>query len=307
MKISVVTTLYYSERYLQEFYSRVHKAVVNITNDYEIIFVNDGSPDNASAVVLQLQQQDPNIVLVDLSRNFGHHQAIFTGLQNAQGDLVFLIDCDLEENPELLELFWNKMSQNADIDVVYGVQEKRKGDLFERASGTLFYKAMNLMTDFEYPANTLTSRLMKKKYVEAVLKFTEKTLDIWAIFLMAGFNQTGLTVTKSSKGASTYTFFKKLRMGIEIITSLSHRPLYLIFFIGLIWLIISFTSICIIIVKKWMWGAEIEGWASIMASVWLIGGVIIFLLGIIGIYLSKIFLEIKNRPLSITKTVYRKN
>jgi len=306
VKISVVTTLYYSEKYLQEFYSRVHKAVVNITNDYEIIFVNDGSPDNAVEVVLQLQKADPNIVLVDLSRNFGHHQAIFAGLQNTQGDFVFLIDCDLEEDPELLALFWEKIQEDPIIDVVYGIQEKRKGGIFERTSGALFYKLLTILSDFEYPANTLTARLMKKQYVSSVTAFTEKTLDVWAIFILAGFNQVGLKATKKSKGSSTYSFAKKVKRSIEIITSISHRPLYVIFFIGLIWSVISVISLCVILVKKWMYGVDIEGWASIMASLWLIGGVIIFLLGVIGIYLSKIFLEIKDRPLTIIKTIYKK-
>ena len=304
MKLSVVTTLFYSERYLQEFYTRVHKAVLKIADQYEIIFVNDGSPDNASAAVLKLQLKDPNIVLIDLSRNFGHHQAIFTGLQNAKGDFVFLIDCDLEEDPELLDSFWNKIQEDPLIDVVYGIQAKRKGGVFERTSGALFYKLLNTLSDFEYPANTLTARLMKRKYVRAVISYSEKALDVWAIFVLAGFNQVGLTVQKKSKGTTTYTFAKKVRRSIEIITSISHRPLYIIFFIGLAWSLLSAISLSVILIKKWLYDVDIEGWTSIMASLWLIGGIIIFLLGVIGIYLSKIFLEIKNRPISIIKTIY---
>ncbi len=306
MKVSIVTTLYYSEGYLEEFYSRIHKTVVDITTDYEIIFVNDGSPDNSAAVVLQLQQQDPNIVLVDLSRNFGHHQAILTGLVHAHGDYVFLIDSDLEEDPELLATFEKEIAKHEKADVIYGVQQSRKGDFFERSTGSLFYKLLNVMTNFDYPSNTLTARLMKKSYVEAVLRFREKTLDVWAIFVLAGFNQIGIPVLKKNKGISTYTFFKKVRMSVEIITSVSHRPLYLIFFLGLIWLSISSVSIAYIFIKKLIYGSEIEGWASIMASVWLIGGIVIFMLGIIGIYLSKIFLEVKDRPLTVVKTIYQK-
>jgi putative glycosyltransferase len=306
VKISVVTTLYYSETYLAEFYQRVKGTLDNITDDYELIFVNDGSPDNSALKVLELQKVDTRIVLVDLSRNFGHHQAIVTGLQHARGNFVFLIDSDLEEDPELLQLFWTAMEKNENVDVVYGIQEKRKGGLFERISGNLFYKLLNLITHFEYPSNTLTARLMRKQYIEGVLKFPEKALDVWAIFVLTGFNQVGIPVTKKSKGSSTYTLRRKIRMGIEIITSLSHRPLYSIFFIGVVWLCISSINISIILVKKWVYGTQIEGWASIMASVWLIGGIIIFLLGLIGIYLSKIFLEIKNRPLTIIRDIHKK-
>jgi putative glycosyltransferase len=291
---------------LQEFYTRVHDGLVKISNDYEIIFVNDGSPDNASAAVLELQRHDPKVVLVDLSRNFGHHQAIFTGLQNAQGDYVFLIDCDLEEDPELLHTFWQKMQDDPGIDVVYGVQSKRKGGMFERTSGALFYKILNGLSDFEYPSNTLTARLMNKKYVNAVTSFTERTLDVWAIFVLAGFNQVSVTVQKKSKGSTTYTFAKKVKRSLEIITSISHRPLYVIFFIGSAWSLISAVGLLVILVKKWMYGVDIEGWASIMASLWLIGGIITFLLGVIGIYLSKMFLEIKGRPITIIKTIYKR-
>jgi putative glycosyltransferase len=306
VKISVVATLYYSEKYVQEFYNRIHNSVLRITEDYEIVFVNDGSPDNSLSRILAFQQNDPRIVLVDLSRNFGHHQAILTGLHHASGEYVFLIDTDLEEDPELLVTFWEKMKSSENIDVVYGLQEKRKGGIFEKTSGSLFYKGLNLLTDFEYPANTFTARLMKKKYVAAVLRYEEKTLDVWAIFAMVGFHQEGIVAKKKSKGTSTYTFMKKLRMSLEIMTSLSHRPLYMIFFVGTIWLLLSFCNLIWIFIQKWIYGAEIEGWASIMASVWLIGGITIFLLGLIGIYLSKMFLEIKNRPLSIIKTIYRK-
>ena len=147
---------------------------------------------------------------------------------------------------------------------------------------------------------------MTKNYVEGVLKFTEKTLDVWAIFVLAGFSQVGVRVTKHYKGISTYNFVRKLKMSLEIITSLSHRPLYLIFLLGLVWIIISGCVFLLILSKKWLYGAEVEGWASIMASVWLIGGIIIFLIGVIGIYLSKIFLEIKDRPLTIIKAIYKR-
>ncbi len=305
MKLSIITTLFYSEKYVSEFYFRVREAAQIITQDYELIFVNDGSPDQSSSIVLDLQKKDHRITLVELSKNFGHHQAIVTGLQHAGGDFIFLIDCDLEEDPSLLLVFWEKQRNNNSIDVVYGVQSTRKGGFFERTTGRFFYSFLHILGEVDYPKNTLTARLMKKKYVEAVLSFKEKSLDVWSIFALTGFNQVGVFVNKESKGTSTYTLFKKLKMGIEIITSLTHRPLYSIFFIGLIWLIISGSVFISILIKKWTWGVEIEGWASIMASLWLIGGVIIFLLGIISLYLSKIFIEIKDRPISIIKKIYK--
>jgi len=306
IKISVIATLYYSEKHLLEFCARIQRTLRSITEEYEIIFVNDGSPDRSDITVLTLQQEDSRIVLIDLSRNFGHHQAIMTGLGQAKGGYIFLIDVDLEEAPELLLEFWAKIISDEKFDVIYGVQEKRKGGFFEKISGNVFYKILNSITHFKYPSNTLTARLMKKKYVDSVLQFREKAIDIWAIFILVGFNQVGVHAIKKNKGSSTYTLIKKMAMSIEIITSFSHRPLYLIFVVGVIWLLLSTLNVFFVLINKWCYGTPVEGWASILASVWLIGGITIFFIGIVSVYLSKMFLEIKSRPLSIIKNIFRK-
>lgn len=305
MKLSVVTTLYYSQPYLEEFYKRLKETVDKVTTEYEFVFINDGSPDNSSEQVLMFQRNDPNLVLVELSRNFGHHQAIYTGLQYATGDYIFLIDCDLEEAPELLLPFWNELRSDDTLDVVYGVQYKRKGNFFERTMGDIFYRLINLMTKINYPADTLTARLMRRNYVEAILSFKERTFDIWALFVLAGFNQRGVPAVKTSKATSTYSFKRKLSISIDIITSFSQRPLYLIFFLGLIWLTLSMVNVSIILIKKWFLDIPVEGWSSIMASLWLIGGITTFMIGTVAIYLSKLFLEAKQRPISIVKAVYK--
>jgi putative glycosyltransferase len=305
MKLSVVTTLYYSQDYLEEFYTRTRKALLTITDDYQFVFVNDGSPDNSLDKVLQIQSQDKNVLIVDLSRNFGHHKAIMTGLRFATGDYVYLIDCDLEEDPELLIPFWDEIVKAPGMDVVFGIQKKRKGGYFERISGRLFYSVFSLLTNIDYPHDTLTARLMSRRYVQGIDQFSEKEMDIWGLFVLNGFNQKGIYVKKGSKGKSTYTLKKKLRMALDTITSFSSRPLYLIFVLGLFVMAFSIVNIVYIIYKKIIWGVEIEGWASILASVWLIGGLVIFILGIIGIYLSKLFLEVKNRPLTIIKDIYK--
>ncbi len=303
MKISTVTTLYYSQDYIQEFYTRVRNSVTKITSDYEIIFVNDGSPDGSLQKVLELQKTDPRVTAVDLSRNFGHHKAIMTGLRVAKGDYVFLIDSDLEESPELLETYWAEMQKNQAIDVVYGIQEVRKGGWFERISGTLFYKFFGLLTDVNYPHDSLTARLMKADYVKDVTSFTEREFDIWGIFVLTGYNQQTVTVSKGSKGSSTYNLYRKLRMAIDMITSLSNRPLYLIFVLGCLISFFSLLNVFYIIFQKFYFHIN-DGWASTIASIWMVGGVIILLLGIIGIYLSKLFLEIKNRPYGIIRKLY---
>jgi putative glycosyltransferase len=306
VKISVVTTLYYSENYIEEFYKRSVNVISGITNDYEIIFVNDGSPDTSLTKVLQLQAKDSHIVLIDLSRNFGHHKAIMTGLSFAKGDYIFLIDVDLEEEPEILLSYWKEFQESEGIDVVFGVQKKRKGNFFERLSGEAFYKMFSLLANIDYPHNTLTARLMTNRYVSNVLSFKERELDIWGVFVLTGFNQKGIYVSKGSKGTTTYTLKKKVKMAIDTITSFSSRPLYLIFILGIFITIAAFVNILFIIYNRIRYEIALEGWASILATIWFVGGLIIFILGIIGIYLSKMFTEIKNRPSTIIRNVYKK-
>ena len=138
MLLSIVTTLYNSAPELIEFYERTSKCAQEITQDYELILVNDGSPDNSLELALSLNQKDDRVKVIDLSRNFGHHKAIMTGLSYAQSKYVFLIDSDLEEPPEVLNKFWEEMQNSDDTDVIYGVQDKRKGKFFERLSGFIY-------------------------------------------------------------------------------------------------------------------------------------------------------------------------
>jgi len=306
MKLSIVTTMYYSENYLKEFYQRTLSVLTELKLNYEFIFVDDGSPDHSLFKVLELQNSDPNIKVVELSRNFGHQRAIMTGLQYTTGDFVFLIDCDLEENPELLREFFKEITDQKTIDVVYGVQIKRKGRWFERVSGRMFYKLVSALSPIEYPADTLTARVMTRNYVDCVLKFKERELDLWSIFVLVGFNQKAIPVSKGHKGISTFTLRKKIKRAIEIITSFSHRPLYLTFLLGITSFIIALINVAVVVYKKIVFDVDVEGWASILASVWLVGGMILVVLGIFGVYLSKMFLEIKNRPLTIVRNFHTK-
>lgn len=296
--------MYYSRNYLDEFYKRTLAVVKELDLSYEFVFIDDGSPDDSLMVALGLQNKDHNIKVVELSKNFGHQKAIMTGLQYAKGDFVFLIDCDLEEDPELLKEFWEVRGQ--DVDSVYGVQVKRKGGWFERVSGRLFYKIVNILSAVKYPADTLTARVMSRRYVDALLKFQEKELDLWSIFAIAGFKQISVNVKKGYKGLSTFTLKKKIKRAIEVITSFSHRPLYLTFIFGIISFVVALINVSLIAYDKFFLGVDVEGWASIMASVWLIGGMLFLVLGVFSIYLSKMFLEIKNRPLTIVRNVHTK-
>ena len=224
MRLSIVTTMYYSAPYINEFYSRICVAAEKITSDYEIIFVNDCSPDDSLKMAVLLYENDPKVRVIDLSRNFGHHKAAMTGLIHAKGKSVFLIDVDLEEEPELLNRFYN-IFKNSDADVVYGVQTKRKGGIWERATGALYWWIFNLLSSSKIPANLLMARLMTKRYVQNLIAHKESETDISGLWQITGFKQTPVKVHEQSKGNTTYSCSKKAALTIRSITGFSNKPI----------------------------------------------------------------------------------
>lgn len=304
MELSIVTTMYCSAPYLNEFYQRIKSAAEKITTDFEIIFVNDGSPDHSLKIAVEIYEQDPRVKIIDLSRNFGHHKAIMTGLTFAAGKDIFLIDCDLEEEPELLEKFWDVYKSKQDIDVIYGVQEKRKGRILERFSGSVFYNMLNFFSGMDMPKNILTARMMSQRYVKSLLQFRENELFLAGLFFIAGFKQEAVTVVKLSKRQSTYSFKRKIALAINSITSFSDKPLRFIANTGIFISFLSFIYILYIIFARIFFNHALVGWSSLIVSVWFVGGLIMFFLGIIGVYVSKIYIETKNRPYTIVRDVY---
>ena len=302
MRFSIVTTLYYSAPYIEEFYQRIKTTVQAITPHYEIIFVNDGSPDDSLEKAIKFHEQDDKVKIIDLSRNFGHHKAIMTGLAHAKGDLVFLIDSDLEEEPELLETFYEEFGKSP-TDVVYGVQKTRKGERFERISGKIYYFLFNLLTGYNAEANVLTARLMSKNYVKALVEHKEQEFDIMGLWSLTGFKQSAVIVNKNFKGTSVYNFRRKTSLFINTVTAFSSRPLLGMFALGTIIFAASGFTFFLLLFINWFI-SEVEGWKLVAASVWTLGGLIIICLGTLGIYISKIYIETKRRPYTIIRKIY---
>ncbi len=303
MMLSIVTTMYQSARYLREFYERASAAARELTADYEVVFVNDGSPDESLEIAIGLQQRDSRVRVVDLSRNFGHHKAMMTGLAHAEGELIFLIDCDLEEAPALLLGFEREMrEQNA--DVVYGVQRKRKGGLAERVGGAVFYSAFDVLANYKVPRNVVTARLMTRRYVDSLLAHKEREVFMAGLWAITGFRQVGIPVDKASNGTTTYTFRKRLSTLVNGITSFSNAPLRYVFYLGALVMLISGACGLYLVLHVLFFGQFLAGWASLMVSIWLLGGMMIFCIGIVGIYVAKVFSETKQRPYTIVREVY---
>jgi putative glycosyltransferase len=304
LKISVVSTLYRSAATIDEFYRRALEAASALSEDVELVLVNDGSPDGSLERALALNAADPRVVVIDLARNFGHHKAMMTGLAYAQGDLVFLIDSDLEEEPELLDRFHRRLGAG-DCDVVYGVQDQRRGTFFERTAGDLFFSLVKLMSDHPLPRNIVTARLMTRDYVRALVRHRDREFLIGQLWLLSGFRQVALPVTKLSRSPSNYSLGKRIDMAIKYLTTTSTKLLYLVFYAGVIVSCMSVITILYFVFRYLLADIGVDGWTSLIVSIWFFGGVITLILGILGIYVANILSESKRRPYTVVRRVYR--
>lgn len=301
--LSIVATLFKSESVVEKFVRQASAAASTIGLPYEIVLVNDGSPDASLQRALDLQDKERNVVVVDLARNFGHHHAILAGLSEASGDLIFLIDSDLQEDPAWLKGFADRMRVSG-ADVVYGQQQRRKGGLLEIVAGALFYRIFNALSDAKVPVNFVTARLMKKQYVDALLEYGERALFLGGTFVLAGFVQVPFPISKKSIGSSTYTLGKRLKLFVDALTSFSPRPLHFVLIVGSFITLLSLVGVGYVCLRVIL-GGTLAGWASLIVSVWFFGGLTLFSIGLVGAYVGKILLEAKRRPLFKVRRVHR--
>lgn len=302
MKISVVTTLYKSAPYIGEFVDRARSELKKLTDDYEFVLVDDGSPDDSLRIAVALLPTEPRLKVIELSRNFGHHKAMMTGLDHASGDLVFLIDVDLEEPPELLGRFFPVL-RDEELDVVYGFQKTRKGGLIERFGGHLAWRLVNLFLPVKIPPCQSNVRLMTRDYVDALVRHKEHKTAIGGLMAMTGFNQKGLAFEKGFRGTTSYSMSKRLVALLDSITSFSELPLFLIFYIGC-GVILGSIVMAVYLIARRLNGHLLEGWASTMVSISFFGGLTVFSIGVVGLYVSRIFIETKGRPYTIIRRIH---
>lgn len=304
MKLSIVATLYRSASYIEEFLNRSSAVARQLVGDsFEIVLVNDGSPDNSLEIAVAQIAQFPRLKVVDLSRNFGHHKAMMTGLAHAIGEHVYLLDSDLEEEPEWLFEFWRTM-HDEHADMVYGVQRARKGSLYERITGPLFYRLFRALTGIVQPDNIVTARVMSRRFVDALLLHQEREINIGGLWIITGFRQVKAVVKKHASSPTTYTLGRKLDHLINAVTSFSSLPLIFTFYTGLL---ISFSAVLYItysVLLRLLQPTVPVGFTALIASIWFFSGLIVFFLGVQGIYLAKIFTEVKQRPYTIIREVY---
>lgn len=306
--LSIVATMYRSETFIEEFCDRISRAASTITSDFEIILVNDGSPDSSLDRARAMANGNPNVVVVDLSRNFGHHAAILAGLEQARGSWIYLTDIDLEEQPEWLPAFWTT-AQSEGHDVVYGVQKERIGSTTGNFLGRTFWWVLNASSTVGIPANQMTCRIFSSRYRDALLSVGDRVIYLGALFPWVGFSQKAVELVKTPRRAgtvSTYNLVRKLRQSVDSLTSFTASPLMLLFFLGsTIWIGSVLYGAWLVFVRL-VWPDEIlSGFTAIMFSIWFLGGLLLLGIGVVGLYVSKLFQEVKDRPRFIVRAVLR--
>ncbi|UTW62718.1 glycosyltransferase family 2 protein [bacterium SCSIO 12741] len=305
-ELSVVTTVYRSESYLNRFIDSCLESIEKLgIQSFELIFVLDGITDQSKELLVKRKAQTPEIVIVEFSRNFGHHYAITAGLEQSTGKDVFLIDCDLEVMPSLVERFYEEKHKTG-ADVVYGIQAQRKGSWVKAYLGSWFWKVFNFFSQTHVPENVMTERLMSQEYVRKLVSLGDRNLFLGGMMYWVGYHQVGIVVEKSSRKKSTYSFFHRLNLMFQAISSFSPKPLYFLFYLGLIISMLSLSFMTFLFVKKILFPETIlSGFTTLAALLLFSTGVVILSLGIVGLYLSKIFTQTQNRPLYIIKTIIK--
>lgn len=279
------------------------KVAVESYDSHEFILVNDGSVDDSLAIALDLQKNDPRLKIIDLSRNFGQHEALMAGIRATCGEMILLIACDLEEKPEWLPAFREELSRQ-EADVIYGVHKKKNEGFFKKQTSLLFYKVFNWLSSVKLTRNIILFRLMKSNYVKSLLQFQETVLFLPGIMELAGHKQSPLYVDKSYKGSSEYRLKKLLYMAIDAITSFSTRPLTLLMLTGLLALGLSFLAVLVTVILYFNGNELPYGTLFIIYSIWSGAGLLLSGLGMVGLYASRALIEAKRRPQVVVKEVY---
>lgn len=303
-KISLIVPCYNEEQALPFLFEEVIKVANSMKEvEFEFIFINDGSSDETLQVIKLLREVDSRVHYVSFSRNFGKEAGIYAGLKTATGDFVALIDADLQDPPSLIKEMYDTL-KTEDYDSIATRRVDRKGEPVVRSFfAKQFYKLINNISDTEVVDGARDFRLMTRQMVDAILEMTEYNRFSKGIFGWVGFNTKWLAYENVERvaGQTKWSFFGLFMYSIEGIVAFSTRPLYVASWFGILFCLIAFVMICFIIAKTLIWGDPVAGYPSLICSIFFIGGIQLFCLGILGQYLSKTYLETKKRPIYIIK------
>lgn len=294
--ISIVTPVYKCADSIDELYARLVKTLPQISQDYEIIFVNDGSPDNAWEKICILGNKDKKVKGINLSRNFGQHYAITAGLECSRGDWVVIMDCDLQDLPEEIGKLYSKCSDG--YDYVAAIRKDRKDNLAKIWFAKTFYFILGYLTDVRQEDRVGNFGIYSRKVINSVLSMNDYVRYFPSMVKWVGFKYACIEVEHSPRinGKTSYSFYKLLKLALNVILSFSDKPLKLTVKLGFSLSLFSFVYALYIIVRVLLYGSIVLGWSSIIVTISFFFGVVIFLIGLLGLYIGKIFEKVKDRP-----------
>ena len=299
--ISVVIPVFNEEENLPVLLERLVK-ILEQYNQYEIVFVNDGSTDSSESIIMEEGDKNKFIKLINLSRNFGHQTAITAGIANASGEAVIVMDADLQDPPEVIPQFVDKWCEG--YDTVYAIRTKRKENFFKKTAYFVFYRLLSKISDVNIPLDSGDFSIMDRRIVDLMNQFPEKNCFVRGMRAWLGFKQTGLVYQRDQRfsGKPKYNFLSLLELSYDGIISFSKKPLQVASYFGICLTFLSFIGIIYLFLMKMYWGVAPRGWTSIIVIVIFIGGVQTMMIGIIGEYLARIYDEVKGRPYYLVRS-----
>jgi polyisoprenyl-phosphate glycosyltransferase len=299
--ISVVSPVYQAEKIVVELVRQLHENLVNITDKYEIILVNDASLDNSWAVIAEECTRDSRVKGIDLSRNFGQHYAITAGLHYARGDWVVVMDCDLQDRPDEIINLYRKAQEG--YDSVFAQRIERKDSFFRKFSSKMFYKFFSYLTDTKQDPTIANFGIYNHKVIKALLSMKDNIRFFPTMVQWVGFRKYYLPVEHADRneGKTSYNFRSLIRLAINNIIAFSDKPLRLTIIVGFIISLFSFLLAIYNLIANFLGFITVQGITTTVFSIWFLGGFIVLILGIIGLYVGKTFENVKNRPIFIIK------
>ena len=304
MTISIIVPCFNEEESLQLFYAEMEKIKFQLNDHFEYIFINDGSKDRTLAILRELNQKNNSVRYLSFSRNFGKEAALYAGLKHATGDLVTVMDADLQDPPELLLTMKSMLEKNPDLDCVGTRRTTRDGEPPIRSFfAKMFYKLINKISQVEMVDGARDFRLMRRQMVEAILEVSEYNRFSKGIFAWVGFKTEYLEYKNVERvaGKTSWSFWQLLNYSLEGIVNFSDAPLTIAFLGGVAACLLAFFLIMIVIVRTLIFGDPTSGWPSMVSIILFLGGFQLLTIGILGKYIGKIFMETKKRPIYVIK------
>lgn len=300
--ISVVTPVYKAEACLDELCRRLVAALESISPDFEILMVEDASPDRSWTTMERIVAAEPRCKGIQLARNFGQHYAITAGIAHASGEWVVVMDCDLQDQPEEIAKLY-RAAQEGRYDVVFGRRVRRRDPWLKRMSSKAFYAVYNYFTDSRFDSTVANFSISRRPVIAEFLRMKEHNRSFPLFIRWLGFSIGYVEVAHAERfaGTTSYNLGKLFRLSAESIISQSNKPLYLSIAIGLLLAVGAFLMALYFVGRYYVRGIPITGWTSMMVSLWFIAGAILANLGILGLYLGRVFNEVKDRPLYVVR------